>query len=820
MDFGALQRYDRDRLIAGLDLAAVAAVLGCEFNESGDKIRCPAPDHNDSDPSCNLFTGEDGKQRFHCHSCGERGDLIDLVGTVEGLDYRGTLERCADLLEDGLPAPTVSSREPSIDFDAAMKAARRIVQHDPDPLLYFLASRRLPFDIEWLRAEFDVGVDERDRIVMPHYGAGERTPRAIKWRKGEDKGSIGGSRLTALYGEQRDKSTPFVVVVEGESDTWLVSWLLKDTRADVLGLPRGAGAKVDDAWRDRLRGRNVTLLFDPDEAGRKGARRWTEALLPDVESLSVAHLPEGADACHAGLDVTRTALREATDVLTNLPVSKGRRGYLKQPSQQAAANGAGPTPLSDWTVEVLRRIEVAGEGLTYDVRLPNGREVRITSSDLLDNRALNKWAGRHGLAWTGTKGTDAADLLRLLEQDAIFVPRLNGVTLAGFHDGSFVFPEPIGSIGSEALAYVAPEINAKWEDRLALAPGTPSKSLPLLLARLHQTEVMTPLLGWVSAAPLRSLCEQFPILAVMGEAGSGKTTVVNEVLRSFGWNTGTPVTITGTTPHGVFGMIGSTNAIPVWFDEYRNHARKDTKSALDQSIRDAWDGSSALRGGIGENKSSLTSFPAIAPILVSGETAFTEQSHAERVALLSLRKTERREDALKALRMAGREGFGRLYLDWLVAALESDAIPAPPHESDRPRQVVAVCSWGYEIFRLFARQALGCTRLPKFDPTLLLREQATMTTQSPELSALREYLETPDPRYAYRLVLVEDGDVLVRVKRLHTVASSDSGIQFPGNAEALERWLTNRFPGAGYERMDSGPPLLRLPEAEQVVFPS
>ncbi len=45
--------------------------------------RCLSPDHEDRTPSMTLYLGD---QHFHCYGCGERGDVLDLVGLAEGCE--------------------------------------------------------------------------------------------------------------------------------------------------------------------------------------------------------------------------------------------------------------------------------------------------------------------------------------------------------------------------------------------------------------------------------------------------------------------------------------------------------------------------------------------------------------------------------------------------------------------------------------------------------------------------------------------------------------------------------------------------------------
>lgn len=53
--------------------------------QQGKKTQCPF--HPDEHPSAVY-----DNQRFMCFGCGMRGDIIDLVQSREGLDFKGAME--------------------------------------------------------------------------------------------------------------------------------------------------------------------------------------------------------------------------------------------------------------------------------------------------------------------------------------------------------------------------------------------------------------------------------------------------------------------------------------------------------------------------------------------------------------------------------------------------------------------------------------------------------------------------------------------------------------------------------------------------------
>ncbi len=812
MDLGDLAANDKDRIVRELSIPAVTAMYGVVFDDS-DAALCPF--HNERTPSFNWFVGDDGKHRLHCHGCGWAGDVIDFVQAREGLSFSDALGKCAEWLRAGMQAPERAARA-DVDFRAAVDTAR--VNADADPLLIaeLLTARHSPIPVGWLLEQFRLGVSGPE-ILVPHYEAGADRPHAVKRRTGDGgKMSLSGSRLTHLYGAWRSRGCDDVLICEGESDTWLLAWLMREQRTDVFGLPRGVGSEVDKSWIELLRGKDVTLLFDADDAGRKGLRRWVKALYNEARTVRIVFLPESKDASAVPLEVLNTALSERMLVPDpeTFGVVRGRAGYLRRPKATADDKPELPwVPVTEWTLKVRQRIEL-DEGVLWDVELPNTRRDTLSSSDLNDGRKFTKWANDRALA-ARPAGNDTQEILRALEYASLFVPRVRGVTMVGWHDGAFVLPDV--TLGTPAYAYVAPTQDVGWADRLELERGSADGGVVPALAGLHVPAVMTPILGWVAAAPLRALCAQFPTLGVMGSAGAGKTTIMLEVLGTFGFSHGTPPTISNSTPHAVWSMVGSTNAIPVWFDEYRFGARDDGLRALDQSIRDAWNGASSMRGGIGDNKSAVHSFPALAPLVVTGESAFQEQSHAERMVIVNLTRDGRAPEALTFLRGLKRDGFGRDYLEWLLWAVHSDVLDAPPALNDRPAQALAVVAWGYRVLSFYVQQRYGRV-LPAFDDTLIRAEQAAMLEDSPNISILRQLIDAPDPLTGGLVVWLQGEDVCVRVGRLHKLAEKYTDIRLPGNGKATTKWLTERFPGTHMVR--NGGEHLVLPNARAQIFAS
>lgn len=331
MDWDALNAAaDTGTLKRTADLRAVAQRLGIDLEpESGyhgdphDPTRrwvgrCPW--HSDRNPSLAVYwSWERGHQRVGCWPCGRDGDVFDLIQwSGEAENFSGAKQRLIRWLTDEpdtltlTDAPDPEDREPP-DFREDIYAARDVLRERSDEVsLAFFAKfakeKAAGIDPDWLIEQWALGVGQDAGgfyVSIPH------SRHAVKVRRLGPAGAWSpplaraGSDLASFYGSFRDtdRSKP-VVLVEGESDVWSAAWWLgtADNPAVVLGLPSGADSRVTVEALVRLEGREVTLVFDADEAGERASARWTQALREHHRNtrVSVARLPEGMDVRSAG----------------------------------------------------------------------------------------------------------------------------------------------------------------------------------------------------------------------------------------------------------------------------------------------------------------------------------------------------------------------------------------------------------------------------------------------------------------------------------------------------------------------------------------
>lgn len=793
MDYGKLlSDSDPQTLKSQVSLAAVVQAHGVELRPAGERLVGLCPFHDDHDASFAVWRIEDDVELCGCWACDFRpGDVYDFLRRKLSITFAEALRLVLDYSKNP-PPPAVPIPERVVDPNASERIRSEVESTEGQglrALAELLIEKNHPATAEWVAQEFRVGV-RRDKIVIPHYGP-DGELGAAKWRTVDRKPiAFDGSRLTALYGAWRDLGRKRVVLCEGESDTWAVAWLLRDQDVDVLGLPGGVSQRPADGWVETFAGRSVTLMFDFDEAGRRGAWSWINALHGKAHSVLVAALPEGEDAVSSGPETVIEAWRTAWTWTSPdlLPMKRSSLGYVKH-----SADGERTNVLSNFTLNVHRVVVGEDGGYTFEVTVSgsnNTTPIQLPDSVLIDQNKFKRWASREFLgSWKGG-ARETMELQELIKTEAMLCPRLRGTTVVGLHDDTFVLPG--GTIGSSGWAFLTPQIDTNLGRSIRLNEGdTWSPAVLAALRDLHRRDIITPLLGWVAAAPLRSLVPRFPIFACVGGAGWGKTTLVQTVLEAFGFWVDQPTTITSTTPFALTAMVGGTNAIPVWVDEYRAGARKETKIALDQIIRDAWDGSSGYKGTVRDGGGlELATYTARAPLLITGEDGFSETSHAERMVIVPIPREGKNPDALAAVREVPHAGLGRAYLRWLVSLLRTDELPRWPDVDNRHGQAMAVVRWGWELLHQFAAES--GVDLGDLDLSTVDREYVEMSKMSPYEEALREGIGqiAVDGR---PIVWEEGDDICVRVQPLVAHVSRNTDIVLPGSSRAMQSYLSERW---------------------------
>lgn len=200
------------------------------------------------------------------------------------------------------------------------------------------------------------------------------------------------------------------------------------------------------------------------------------------------------------------------------------------------------------------------------------------------------------------------------------------------------------------------------------APGDSEADEALFnLMSINQDVELGTMIGWFVACHLKAhimaLYSQFPLLAVWGSAGSGKSVTVS--LAS--WLSGTdytmrdtPVNVANITPYAILEYASSSTTVPRVLEEYnKSKMRSSAWKSVGEILKATWNGESVLRGGLADKKDNgrmgakVNKIPITGPLVVVSEQEIDMPALQERSLRVKLSK-DKRSGKRNELRLANR----------------------------------------------------------------------------------------------------------------------------------------------------------------------
>lgn len=189
----------------------------------------------------------------------------------------------------------------------------------------------------------------------------------------------------------------------------------------------------------------------------------------------------------------------------------------------------------------------------------------------------------------------------------------------------------------------------------------------LNMMSINQEVEMGLMIGWFAAchlkAHLMALYSQYPVLAVWGSAGSGKSVTVSLI----SWLNGTdytmrdtPVNVANITPFAILEYASSTTTVPRVLEEYnKSKMRSSNWKSVGEILKATWNAESVLRGGLADKKDNsrmgakVNKIPITGPLVVVSEQELDMPALQERSLRIKLSK-DKRKGKREELRLANR----------------------------------------------------------------------------------------------------------------------------------------------------------------------
>jgi len=322
-----------------------------------------------------------------------------------------------------------------------------------------------------------------------------------------------------------------------------------------------------------------------------------------------------------------------------------------------------------------------------DTQQGESHEVEFPKSAFDSVRELNKNLVDAGWTWIGGD-REVKELLPLIMERARLenVPQLAATPIQGLHkiDGRWTFVTNSGVLTADNY-HEGYEGNVVWlptgreHPMMQIKPHATQAELTLigdLLPKLNEPEVMWPLLGWFAASSLKPWIEtqdiRFPVLNVAGIRGSGKTTVLQRVLLPLFGHKMPKSYDANTTKFVKLALLGSSNAIPIAFSEFRH----ESVEYFMHYIRLAYDTGHDPRG---RSDQTTIDHPLSAPFTVDGEDYLTRDAAIrQRIVLVEMLPKRIAHDTIAnvAYKQFNKElprfsGFGGYYIQRCLQMIES-----------------------------------------------------------------------------------------------------------------------------------------------------
>lgn len=277
------------------------------------------------------------------------------------------------------------------------------------------------------------------------------------------------------------------------------------------------------------------------------------------------------------------------------------------------------------------------------------RDVVIPKSAFISTHAFSRELTKAQWVWLGSDGDVRTLLAHLVQRlQAKGMPNTRAVKILGRHtmegdDRTFFVANNYvlasdrsqwSNVRQAPIVYVAPNVESPTIEFSDQLPDEGLIELTAhLLPKINEPGVIWPMIGWffgcVFKPELDELNYRFPSLNVVGTKGSGKSTTILEVFqrilgykerRSYDAMTTRFVTLT---------LLGSTNATPVSFSEFRSSQATDFLRYILLSYDTGHDPR-------GRPNQTTQDYPLCAPFSLDGEDKVSDPAALERVIVAHL----------------------------------------------------------------------------------------------------------------------------------------------------------------------------------------
>jgi len=572
-----------------------------------------------------LFTGDaDGRLRAD-RACIDPARVYYVSGVAPGFEHTYWAERIP-----GVPLPLEEVWEAAgVVRDAGVVGGDRVATITTHRALLAPARRRLPReDLEALAKDKKRVPDAAMRAAFKTAAAGSRMVIV----KGEGRGPVlSDARAAGLF--------------EGDVDPFLTSLMYRLALYHRNPLPEEVDAAFAASFGILVEDDTIAGNT-PYTAGSLGQKFLSAVRKIDEEEVERAEVRGVPTAAEFKAEV---GVEEGQPLVLRRSVFAGKSCYYKvragddgEPDFLVLSNFL-IIPKEKWKSKLddgMQRMEWRVDFLSSPKNRRVGIDTPLPNLTFGARSRLLDWSAQfEGHQWDGTE-TDTQAVGVLLDEiaEASKIPTYETTPKMGIHVDAAGLAHLVTPQGTyECKPTLEPELSQsglRYAPHLHDAVPNPKLFPDMMKRRIvferekwaryaqlisvaHVNEVIAPLLAWFASLPLavhiKRFDGKFPLVQVLGEPGSGKSTLISLCTRAFGGPTEGEV-INEKPKFSMEQLLSGSTTYSMHFDEYRpsDSERKPRVGSQREVFRSVFNNASDYRAGMG-------AFTIEAPVLVSGE---------------------------------------------------------------------------------------------------------------------------------------------------------------------------------------------------------
>ena len=686
----------------------IESETGSRFNREG-YICCPF--HADKTPSLSVkFFPDANKQRFKCWGCNEQGDAIDFISKlnnksyIEAREYLGLEvtksndESLEDKVKDYIEWQLQNNKR-----GYKLLGLFKFVDIN-NKAIYWKAKFRKPDgkkETPYYHIEGDKVINNRGSDEVPY------------------------NLYNVLRGIEENK---VIVFVEGEKDANMINNTFKNKNFVATSIK---GCK--DLSIINTENMKVYVLGDTGEAGEKYKYKIKEEFFKNSIEYKVINLP-GLKSLGDNKDVTDwlesghskkdllNAFSRSLDLKNKFELQQDTRGIYKTKINSDDEAGDKKIYITDFRIleaSRLKYVEEDVEGIRLKLLSSTGEIIeRLGVSTVFDDvRAFRKFLGTMDLTFNGK--LDALTLLKMWVNKywAIEIDEIHNGNKFIKKDDKFLFVTNQGALDQFGNINTA----IKSKEKLIELEGLEDISTDELrevknnLFKFTNAEKTTCIIGTIFnnllAAHNVEINGRLHHLLIIGEAGSGKTTMLeNVILPVLNYPISGKEAIGLTKEFPLIASLSQGNYCTI-YEEYKpSELTVQQNSLISNLIRNLYDRQSIKKG---QKDLSTVNFQLSRPLVLVGEESYpnNEKAAIERSCIIYLAKKDRTKKSHNSLmwlkshpKLLNKLGYSMLKQVLSLTAEEYKVLFQEQKEKfkekleDRPLVTAANISTGIELF--------------------------------------------------------------------------------------------------------------------------